>query len=70
MGTALFEISERRNSIVHRADRSKEDPDGHPQEISYAWAKRSVDTVEHISLALDEIVQTKMNELQAVINAR
>ena len=70
MGTALFEISERRNSIVHRADRSKEDPDGHPQEISYAWAKRSVDTVEHISLALDEIVQTKMIELQAVINAR
>lgn len=70
MGTALFEISERRNSIVHRADRSKEEPDGNPQDITFAWAKRSVDTVEHISLALDEIVQIKMNELQAVINAR
>lgn len=70
MGTALFEIAERRNSIVHRADRSKEEPDGNPQDITFAWAKRSGDTVEHISLALDEIVQIKMNELQAVINAR
>jgi len=70
MGTTLYEISERRNNIVHRADRSSEDPDGDPQEISYAWAKRSVDTVEHICLALDEIVQKRMNELQAVINNR
>lgn len=60
----------RRNDIVHRADRSQEDPGGKPQDISLSWAKQSVDTIEHISLALDEIVQTKMNELQAVINAR
>jgi len=68
--TVLNNTVRRRNDIVHRADRSQEDPDGMQQEITYAWAKQSVNTVEHICLALDEIVQVKMNELQAVINAR
>lgn len=70
IGATIDAIADRRNSIVHRGDRSKDDPDGNPQEISYSWAKQSVNTVEHVCLALDEIVEGRMHELQAVIDAR
>lgn len=70
MGATIDAIAERRNGIVHRGDRSKENPDGNPQEISYSWAKQSVNTVEHVCLALDEIVVERMHELESVINAR
>lgn len=70
MGETIDAIADRRNGIVHRGDRSKDDPDGNPQEISYSWAKQSVNTVEHVCLALDEIVGERMHELQAMINVR
>lgn len=60
----------RRNDIIHRADRNQDKPNGEQQEITFAWAKQSVDTVENICLALDEIVEKRMKELQAIINAR
>ena len=59
----------RRNDIVHRADRSQEDPGGEPQEITYAWAKQSVDTIQHVCLALDELVAERIKEYVALIEA-
>jgi hypothetical protein len=57
------ETINRRNDIVHRADRDKKSLDGPPQEIGYAWAKQAVDTISHVCLCLDELVSAHMSEL-------
>src|SRR5262245_18350311 len=54
----------RRNDIVHRADREKKTLDGPQQEIGYAWAKQAVDTISHVCLCLDELVAAHMTELR------
>ena len=41
----------RRNDIVHRADRSQDDPAGSAQEIGYPWAKQAVETIRVVCLA-------------------
>lgn len=56
----------RRNDIVHRADRAQSDPDGAAQEIGYAWTQHAVDTVQHVCLALDELVAARMAEILAL----
>jgi hypothetical protein len=60
----IEETALRRNDIVHRADRSQSDPGGIVQQISYAWARQSIDTISHVCLALDELVVTRMGELK------
>src|SRR5438874_2689973 len=50
----------RRNDIVHRADREKKTLDGPQQDIGYAWAKQAVDTISHVCLCLDELVAVHM----------
>jgi hypothetical protein len=59
----VHETINRRNDIVHRADRDKKSLDGPPQEIGYAWAKQAVDTISHVCLCLDELVSAHMSEL-------
>src|SRR5271157_1830330 len=54
----------RRNDIVHRADRSQEDPAGAAQEIGYPWAKQAVETIRVVCLALDDLVRGRLNELK------
>lgn len=54
----------RRNDIVHRADRSQDDPTGEAQEIGYAWTRQAVDTVKVVCLCLDEIVVARLGELR------
>lgn len=54
----------RRNDIVHRADRSQDDPAGLAQEISFSWAKQAVETIRVVCLALDELVTSRVNELK------
>ncbi len=54
----------RRNDIVHRADRSQDDPSGEAQEISYPWAKQAVETIRVVCLALDDLVGTRLKELR------
>jgi len=66
----LDETVRRRNDIIHRADRSQDNPDGNQQEITFAWAKQSVDTIEHICLAVDDLVGERIDEFQAMINIR
>ena len=55
----------RRNDIVHRADRDRKKPDGPMQEIGYAWAKQAVDTIGHVCLCLDELVQARIAEMSS-----
>ena len=57
------ETTNRRNNIVHRADRSKSELDGAAQPISFSWTKHSVDTISAVCLALDELVQLRIQEL-------
>jgi len=59
----------RRNDIVHRADRSQKKPDSDVQEIGYAWSKQSIDTIANVGYALDELVETRISELGAQIAA-
>lgn len=54
----------RRNDIVHRADRSQDDPAGLAQEIGCPWAKQAVETIRVVCLALDELVMSRLNELK------
>jgi hypothetical protein len=54
----------RRNDIVHRADRSQEDPAGAAQEIGFPWAKQAVETIRVVCLALDDLVRGRLNELK------
>jgi len=54
----------RRNDIVHRADRSQDDPAGTTQEIGFPWAKQAVETIRVVCLALDDLVITRLNELK------
>src|ERR1019366_9844445 len=53
----------RRNDIVHRADRSQEDPAGPAQEIGFPWAKQAVETIRVVCLALDDLVTNRLKEL-------
>jgi len=54
----------RRNDIVHRADRSQDDPSGAAQEIGYPWAKQTVETIRVVCLALDDLVTARLKELK------
>jgi hypothetical protein len=65
----IEDTTRRRNDIVHRADRAQTDPGGDIQEISYSWAKQSVDTIMHVCLALDELVTTQMEHLRVSAEA-
>jgi hypothetical protein len=60
----LDDAVNRRNDIVHRADREKKAPDGSPQEIGYAWSRQAVDTVRVVCLCLDELVAERLKELR------
>ena len=60
----LEDTVNRRNDIVHRADRDKRLPEGPPQEIGYAWTRQAVDTVRVVCLCLDELVIGRLNELR------
>ena len=60
---------QRRNDIVHRADRKQGDLDAKPQEMTYPWALQSVDSIHHICLTLDELVSARVAELEAAVTA-
>jgi hypothetical protein len=53
----------RRNDIVHRADRSQDDPSGPAQEIGFPWAKQAVETIRVVCLSLDDLVTSRLREL-------
>jgi len=55
---------QRRNDIVHRGDRTQEQPDV-VQPITLAYAKQSVGAIDQACLALDGLVKARLKELQA-----
>src|SRR5207249_12101732 len=59
----------RRNDIVHRADRSQDDPSGIAQEIGFPRAKQAVETIRVVCLALDDLVSTRLSELKRPASA-
>ena len=63
----LDDTVRRRNDIVHRADRSQDALGGDPQPITFAWTQQAVDTINHICLALDELVTVRIEQIQAMI---
>lgn len=63
----LDDTVRRRNDIVHRADRRQEDAGGDQQPITFAWTQQAVDTVNHVCLALDELVAARVAELEAML---
>jgi len=65
----LNDTIKRRNDIVHRADRSQSDPAGEAQAITFAWTQQAVDTINHVCLALDELVAARVAEMEAMISA-
>ncbi|MBK8030404.1 MAG: hypothetical protein IPK17_13055 [Chloroflexi bacterium] len=67
LSDTLEQTTSRRNDIIHRADRKQTDPGGDAQDITYAWAKHAVDTIENICLALDELVKTQVEELSKAV---
>lgn len=67
--TVLEDTVNRRNDIVHRADRSRSEPGGEVQEITYAWTQQAVDTINHICLALDELVEARITEMRVLSEA-
>lgn len=62
----LKEAVNRRNDIVHRADRPSTDPSGDVQDIRLSWTQQSVDTINHICLALDELVADRVAEIKSL----
>ena len=60
----LTQTTDRRNDIVHRADRLQSDPGGEIQPIGYAWARQAVDTVKHVCLGLDELIVAEVSSLK------
>ena len=67
LGRTFRDTVRRRNDIVHRADRPQSDPGSEVQTISFSWTKHAVDTITHICLALDELVEEQMKQLQAAL---
>jgi len=59
----------RRNDIVHRADRSQDDPTGPTQDISFPWSKHAVETIRIVCLALDDLVANRLKELKQQVAA-
>jgi len=57
---------ERRNDIVHRGDRSREQPDT-VQQMTFAYAQQSVSAIAYTCQALDELVKKRLAELRTAV---
>ena len=61
----LNKVVNRRNDIIHRADRPKKDPNGPITPIEFDWAQNHVDSVNFIAQACYELVRGRMRALRA-----
>ena len=67
---SVAECIERRNAIVHRADRKLDNADMDKEPIGFAWTRQAVDTIGHVCLAFDELVANRMRQFQETLDAR
>ena len=65
----LYDTVNRRNDIVHRADRPQAEPGGEAQIITFAWTQQAVDVISHVCLALDELVAARVADLKEMLAA-
>jgi len=70
MESIVKRTTDRRNDIVHRADRAEKDPEAAVQAISLAFAQQAVDTIKHVCMALDELIEARMAEFREEIQIR
>ncbi len=61
----LKRVVNRRNDIVHRADRSARDPVGPVQAIDFVWTQNHVGAIRTVALACCDLARQKMDELVA-----
>jgi hypothetical protein len=54
----------RRNDIVHRADRKDLGSDEPQQDIAFSWALQAVETVRLVCVCLDELVTERLAKLR------
>ena len=66
----VIEAIERRNAIVHKADRNLESGHLEKQPIAFAWTQQAVDTIKHVCLGFDELVAVRMAQHRADLAAR
>jgi hypothetical protein len=59
------DVTDRRNDIVHRADRPEKEPNGPIQAINREMVRLWVETVGSICRTLDRLVETRLAELKA-----
>ncbi len=53
---------DRRNDIVHKADRDLESMSLEKQPIAFAWSQQAVDTIKHVCTGFDELVTSRMKK--------
>lgn len=58
------DTTNRRNDIVHRADRPDLGVDDAQQDISYSWALQAVETIRLVCTCLDEMVSERLQKLR------
>lgn len=61
---------ERRNSIVHKADRNLDTENLEKQPIAFAWTQQAIDTIKHVCLGFDELVSARMEQHRTELAAR
>lgn len=60
------ELTEQERRILEQG-LPQDDPGGDPQPIAFSWTQQTVDTVNHICLALDELVTARVAELEVML---
>lgn len=60
----------RRNAIVHSGDRDRDSIALEKTPIHLPWTQQAVDTIKHVCLAFDQVVQEHMEQLRANLAAR
>lgn len=66
----ISDAIERRNAIVHKADRNLETDSLEKQPIAFAWTQQAVDTIKHVCLGFDELVAFRMTQHRADLAVR
>ena len=61
---------ERRNDIVHKADRDLGSEELEKKPIAFAWTQQAVDTIKHVCLGFDELVAARMVQHRDDLAAR
>jgi hypothetical protein len=68
--TLIKAAIDRRNDIVHKADRNMESETLEKQSIAFAWTQQAVDIIKHVCLGFDELVAVQMAQHRAELAAR